>query len=52
MLSNFLVIPVVKEKFKVKLALVIPTGAQTTLADKMIQYQLLAALETIKILYM
>ena len=52
MLSNFLIIPVVKEKFKVKLALVIPTRAQTTLADKMIQSQLLAALKTIKILYM
>ena len=50
MLSNFLIIPVVREKTKVKLALVIPIGAATTLADKMIQTPLLAALKTIKIL--
>ena len=41
-LSNFLVIPVVREKIKVKLALPIPTGARTTLV----------ALTTIKILSM
>ena len=51
-LSNFLIIPVVKEKIKVKLALAIPTGAPTTLADKMIQIPLLFALKTIKIMSM
>ena len=35
MLSNFLIIPV-REKIKVKLALDIPTGAPTALADEMI----------------
>ena len=52
MLSNFLIIPVVREKIKVKLALAIPTGAPATLADEMIQTLLLAALKTIKILCM
>ena len=50
MLSNFLFIPVAREKIGVKLALVIPTGAPATLADQMIQTPLLAALKTIKIL--
>ena len=48
MLSNFLIIPVVTEKIKVKLALAIPTGAPTTLADEMIETPLLAELKTIK----
>ena len=52
MLSNFLIIPVVREKIKVKLALAIPTGAPATLADEMIQTPLLVALKTIKILSM
>ena len=52
MLSNFLIIFVVKEKVKVKLAHAIQTGAPTTLADKMIQTPLLVALKTIKILSM
>ena len=34
MLSNFLIIPVVREKIKVKLAPAIPTGAPATLADE------------------
>ena len=51
-LSNFLIIPVVREKIKVKLALAIPTGAPTILADEMIQTPLLVALKTIKILSM
>ena len=51
-LSNFLIVLVVKEKFKVKIGLVIPTGAPTTLADKMIQTPLLVAFKTIKILSM
>ena len=50
--SNFLTIPVVREKIKVKLALAIPTGAPTTLADEMIQTPLLVAHKTIKILSM
>ena len=52
MLSNFLIIFVVKEKVKVKLAHTIQTGAPTTLADEMIQTPLLVALKTIKILSM
>ena len=52
MLSNFLIIPVVREKIKAKLALDIPTGAPTTLADEMIQALLLVALKIIKILSM
>ena len=52
MLSNFLIIPVVTEKIKVKLAFAIPTGAPTTLAEKMTQTPLLVALKTIKILSM
>ena len=51
-LSNFLTISVVREKIKVKLALAIPTGAPTTLADKIVQTPLLVALKTIKILPM
>ena len=50
MLSNFFIVPVAKEKIKVKLALAIPTGAPTTLADEMIQTPLLVALKTIKTL--
>ena len=52
MLSNILIIPVVREKIKVKLVSAIPTGAPTKLADKMIQTPLLVALKTIKILSM
>ena len=47
-----LIITVVREKIKVKLALSIPTGATATLADEMIENPLLFALETIKILSM
>ena len=50
--SNFLTIPVVREKIKVRLALAIPTGAPTTLAGKLIQTPLLVAIKTIKILSM
>ena len=49
MLSNFLIIPVIREKIKLQLALAIPTGASTTLADEIIQTPILAALKTIKI---
>ena len=50
MLNNFLIIPVVREKIKVRLAPAIPAGAPTALADKMIQTPLLVAIKTIKIL--
>ena len=52
MLSNFLIIPVVREKIKVKLGLAIPAGAPTTLVNKMIDTPAVAALKTIKILSM
>ena len=48
--SNFLIIPNVREQIKVKLALAIPTGAPTTLADEIIQTPPFVALKTIKIL--
>ena len=52
MLSNFLVIPVVREKISVKLAPAIPTGAPTTLTEEIIQTPPLVALKTIKTLSM
>ena len=52
MISNYLIIPIFKEKIKVKLALAIPTGAPTILAAEMIQTPLLVALKTSKILSM
>ena len=48
--SNFLTIPVVREKIKVRLALAIPTGAPAILVNEIIDTPLLAALKTIKIL--
>ena len=48
MLSNFFIIPVVKEKIKLKLALVIPTGAPTTLVKEMIDTPSLVALKKLK----
>ena len=48
MLSNFLVIPVVREKIKGKLAPAIPTGASTTLLEEIIQTLPFVALKTIK----
>ena len=51
-LSNFLIIPVVKENAKVKLALAILIEAPTTLTDEMIQTPPLVALNAIKILSM
>ena len=50
--NNFLIIPVVREKIKVKLALAIPAGAPIALADAIIQTLLLVALKAIKILSM
>ena len=52
MLSNFLIIPVVIEKIKVKLALAIPTGAPATLVNEQIDTPPVVALKTIKILSM
>ena len=52
MLSNFLIIPVVREKINVKLLVAIPTGAPTTLSDELIQIPLPVTLKTIKILSM
>ena len=51
-LSNFLAIPVVREKSKVKLALAIPTDAPTTLVNEIIDIPTVDALKTIKILSM
>ena len=50
MLNNILIIPVVREKVKVRLALAVPAGAPTTLANKVIRTPLIVALKTIKIL--
>ena len=52
MLSNFLTIPVVEEKIRVKLAPAIPTGASTTLAEEIIQTPPFVALKAIKTLSM
>ena len=52
LLNNFLTIPVVREKIKVKLALAIPTGAPTTLVNEMIDTPPVVALKTINILAM
>ena len=50
LLSKFLIIPVVREKIRVKLALANPTGAPTTLVNEMIDTPPLFAPKTIKIL--
>ena len=50
--NNFLVIPVVRKNIKVKLALVIPTGAPTMLVNEKVDTPLVVALKTIKILSM
>ena len=50
--SNFLVIPVDKEKIKVKLAVAIPTGAPTILVNEHIYTPPDVALKIIKILSM
>ena len=52
MFSNFLTIPVVREKIKVRLALAIPTGVPAILVKEIIDTPLLVALKTIKILSM
>ena len=48
--NNFLTIPVVKEKIKVRLAITIPTGAPIILVNEIIDTPLLVALKTIKTL--
>ena len=48
--NNFLVIPVVREKSKVKLALAIPTGAPVTLENEIIDTPPVVALKPTKIL--
>ena len=50
MLSNFLTIPVVREKIRVKLALATQTGAPTALVSKMMNTSPLAALKQLKLL--
>ena len=52
MLSSFLIIPVVREKIKAKLALATPTSASTMLVKETIDTPPLVALKTIKILSM
>ena len=52
MFSNFLTIPVVREKIKVKLALTIPTGAPIIPVNEIIDTPLLVPLKTIKTLSM
>ena len=51
-LSNFFIIPVVREKTRVKIAPAIPIGAPTTHADKIIQTPPLVELKTVRILSM
>ena len=48
--NNFLTIPVVKEKIKVKLALAIPTGAPIILVNEIIDTPPVVVFKTIKIL--
>ena len=52
MVSNVFIIPVVREKVKVKLARAIPTGAPATLTDEKIQTLPLVTLKRIKMLSM
>ena len=47
-LSNFLIIPVVKEKIEIKRALAIPKGAPITVVKEVIATLLLVADKTIK----
>ena len=48
MLRNFLIIPVLREKIKVKLVLAIPTGAPTTLVNEMMILHHLLHLKQLK----
>ena len=49
MLSNFFIIPVVREKIRVKPAPAIPTGVPTTLTEELRQNPPLVGLKKIKI---
>ena len=49
-LSNFLIVSVVREKNRVKLALAIPAGAPTMLVKEMVDTPSLVAFKTIKTL--
>ena len=49
-ISNFLTIPVAREKIEVKLTLAIPAGAPITLENELIDTPPLVALNTIKTL--
>ena len=51
-LNNFLIIPVVKEKIKVKLALAIPAGAPITVVKEIIDTPPAVEDKIIKILFM
>ena len=51
-LSDFFIIPVVRDKIKVKLARAIQIGAPTTLTEEITQTPLLVAFQTIKTLSM
>ena len=48
--NNFLIIPVVREKIKVKLALTFPTGAPIILVNEIIDTPPVVVLKTIKVL--
>ena len=50
--NNFLIIPVAREKIKVKLALPIPTGAPIAVVNETIDIPPVVALKTINILSM
>ena len=52
MLSNFLTIPVVREKISVRLAFAIPTEAPAALVNEQINTPPVVALKTIKTLSM
>ena len=52
MSNNFLTIPVVREKIKVRLAIAIPTGGPRILVNEIIDTPPLVAFKTIKILSM
>ena len=52
MLNNFFIVPVVREKIKVKITLAIPIDAPTTLVNETIDTPPVAALKAIKILSM
>ena len=50
--NNFLIIPVDREKIKVKLALTIPSGAPTIVVNEIIDTSPVVTLKTIQILSM